>query len=221
MVSAVNGVKGLAGNTTQQLAVKIAEQAPGQIQRLVDVAHVVGALRHEFLFELLEEFQVEEIFGRQSLLSYHGLHGLHVLADGVIGVQLVRHVGVVFPSHPLADGALHEPRQRRQHVDGRVDLPVLQIAVDVDLPLGDVPRQVGDGVRDVVVGHGQDGDLRDGALAALDSTCALVDGCQIRVHVAWVASAPGTSSREADTSRSASAYELMSVRMTRTCLPPS
>ena len=32
---------------------------------------------------------------------------------------------------------------------------------------------------------------------------------------------PGTSSRAADTSRSASAYDDMSVRMTSTCLPSS
>jgi len=53
------------------------------------------------------------------------------------------------------------------HVDRRVDLAVLQRAVDVDLPLGDVSRQVGDRVGDVVVGHRQNRELRDGAAAPL------------------------------------------------------
>lgn len=52
-----------------------------------------------------------------------------------------------------------------------------------DLPLGDVAREVGDGVRDVVVGHGEDGQLRDGAVAPADTPRTLVDRRQVRVHV--------------------------------------
>ena len=37
----------------------------------------------------------------------------------------------------------------RDALDGRVDLLVVQLAVDEDLALGDVARQVGDRVRDV------------------------------------------------------------------------
>ena len=50
--------------------------------------------------------------------------------------------------------------------------PVVQLAVDVDLPLCDVPGEVWDGVGNVVVGHGQDGQLRDGALAPLNAPCS-------------------------------------------------
>lgn len=39
-----------------------------------------------------------------------------------------------------------------------------------------------------VVGHGEDGDLCDGAVAALHSPRSLVDGGQVRVHVAGEAS---------------------------------
>jgi hypothetical protein len=42
-----------------------------------------------------------------------------------------------------------------------------------------------------VVGHGQDGDLGDGAVAALYTTSSLVDGGQIRVHVTGVSTATG------------------------------
>ena len=130
--------------------------------------------------------------------------------------------------------------------------------------------QVRDRVRDVVVGHREDRELRDRAGAALDAPRALVDGREVGVPVLRKKSflffwffrgeqkkkkmrknskktqkekyslslllhplfqtthmypgyplRPGTSSRAADTSRSASAYELMSVRMTKTCLPHS
>eukprot|EP00959_Pyramimonas_sp_CCMP1952_P217323 4545259-Pyramimonas_sp.AAC.1 len=50
-----------------------------------------------------------------------------------------------------------------------------------------IPCEIGDGMGDVVVGHSEDGELRDGALAALDTPGALVDGRQIRVHVPGVA----------------------------------
>ena len=38
---------------------------------------------------------MQDIVGRESLLSHDGLHGLQVLADGVARVQLVGHVAVV------------------------------------------------------------------------------------------------------------------------------
>ena len=49
--------------------------------------------------------------------------------------------------------------------------------------LANLPREVGNGVRDVVVGHGEDGELRDGAVLPDDAPRALVDGRQVRVHV--------------------------------------
>ncbi|EZA62788.1 hypothetical protein X777_07604 [Ooceraea biroi] len=74
---------------------------------------------------------------------------------------------------------------RRQHVHGWVDLPVVQLTIDVDLALGDVPGKIGNRVSDVVVRHSENGDLRDGAVAALNSASALVDRSQVGVHVTW------------------------------------
>lgn len=37
-------------------------------------------------------------------LSRRYLHGLDILSDGVVGVHLVGHLGVVFPRHPLSNG---------------------------------------------------------------------------------------------------------------------
>ena len=105
---------------------------------------------------------------------------LDVLANGVAGVQLVGHVAVVLSGHALADGTLHETRERRQHVDGRGDLtearegrhgrvrrtaaarmkgarshargdaPVVKLSVNVDLALGNVAGKVGNGGGDVI-----------------------------------------------------------------------
>lgn len=43
-------------------------------------------LSNEVLLKLLQELQVQEIVRGQGFLTHHGLHGLHVLADGVAGV---------------------------------------------------------------------------------------------------------------------------------------
>ncbi len=44
---------------------------------------------------------------------------------------------------------------------------------------------------DVVVRHGQDGNLCDRAVAALNTACTLVDGRQIHVHVTGEAATAG------------------------------
>src|SRR5438094_285143 len=65
-------------------------------------------------------------------------------------------------------------------------LSVLQSTIHVNLAFRNVASQIGDWVRDVVIGHSQDGKLGDGTIAALHSTGTLVDGGQIRVHVTRV-----------------------------------
>jgi hypothetical protein len=46
----------------------------------------------------------------------------HYLTYGIAGVELVGHIAVVLPCHALANGGLHQSRQRWQHVDRRIDL---------------------------------------------------------------------------------------------------
>lgn len=67
----------------------------------------------------------------------------------------------------------------------------MQLSVDEDLAFGDVACEIGDGMGDVVVWHAENGDLRNGTVAAFDSACALVDGAQVGVHVAGVTTASG------------------------------
>src|SRR5436305_10696 len=84
-------------------------------------------------------------------------------------------LGVVFAREAFADGGLHETGEGGEHVDGRVDAFVVELAVDEDLAFGDVTCQIGNRVCDVVVGHGQDGNLCDGAIAPFDPASSFVD----------------------------------------------
>ena len=102
----------------------------------------------------------------------------------VRGEELGGELLVVLARHARADAVLHEAREGGQARDGRIDALLEQLAVEDDLALGDVAGEVGDGVRDVVVGHGEDGDLRDGALGALDLARPLVQGGEVGVQVA-------------------------------------
>ena len=64
----------------------------------------------------------------------------------------------------------------------------MDLPVDVDLTLGNVTSQVGNGVSDIVVRHRQDGNLSDRSVAALHTTGSLINGGQIGVHVTGEAS---------------------------------
>ena len=46
----------------------------------MDLPVLVAALSNERLLELAKELKIKQVVGRQRLLTYHGLHGLHVLA---------------------------------------------------------------------------------------------------------------------------------------------
>lgn len=108
-----------------------------------------GTLRDEVFLKLGEELQVQQIIGRQSLLSHHCLHGLDILPYSITGIlhthrhthtlrlsrktgacsleqvytyELVGDVRVVSAGHSLPDGGLHETGERRKHIDGRIDL---------------------------------------------------------------------------------------------------
>uniref|UniRef100_A0A2M4D215 Putative secreted protein n=1 Tax=Anopheles darlingi TaxID=43151 RepID=A0A2M4D215_ANODA len=170
-------------DTLEHLLREDTQQLPADVERFEHGTVLVVALRDEVLLELGQELQVQQIVGRQGFLTDHSLHGLHVLTDGVASVQLVGHIRVILARHALTDGGLHQTRQRRQHVDRRIDLSVVQLTIDVDLTLGNVTGQIGNRMGDIVVRHSQNGDLGDRTVAALDTSGTLVDGGQIGVHV--------------------------------------
>ena len=84
----------------------------------------------------------------------------------------------------LAYAVLHQTRQRRQDADGRINALVVESPVKHYLTLGYISREVGDGVRDIVVWHGENRYLSDRALLALDYSRALIERCQIGIEVA-------------------------------------
>lgn len=90
---------------------------------------------------------------------------------------------MVFSSHTSADGRLHESGQRRQHVDRRIYLSVMQVSVDVYLALSNITGQVGDRVSDIIVRHGKDRQLSDRSVFAVDPSSSLVDCTEISVQV--------------------------------------
>src|SRR5574344_1560781 len=81
--------------------------------------------------------------------------------------------------------------QRRQNVDGRVDAFLVQFSRQNNLPLGNVTRKVGNGVRFVVFRHGQDRNLGDTALLAPDTSRALVHRRKVGVEVTGITASAG------------------------------
>ena len=129
----------------------------------------------ELSLELFQKLQIQKIILRKRFFSYDSFHGSGVFADGIIGIKLVADLGVVFTGHAFSDCGLHESGKRGEDVDGRVDLFIVHLAVDENLAFRDVAGQVGDRVRDVVVGHRQNGQLGDGTVFALHSACSFVN----------------------------------------------
>ena len=92
--------------------------------------------------------------------------------------------------HAFTNGRFHESGEGWEHVDGRIDLSVVQVSVNKDLSLGDIPSEIGDGMSDIIIRHGENGELGDGSILADDSPCSLVEGGQISVHIPWISSSP-------------------------------
>lgn len=119
----------------------------GALQRLAGESALT--LTDKVPLEPLEELERELVLRAERLLSDDSLHRGSVLSDGVLCVQLVGHIPVILPRQLLPDRRLHQPRQRREHVDGRVDLSVVELSVDRDLTLGNVTSKIGNRVGNV------------------------------------------------------------------------
>ena len=152
---------------------------------------VVVALRDELLLEPVGKLQVLLVQFRQGFLPDNRNEPAEVAAVRVTGIELVGHTPVVLPGLPRPDPEVHEPGEAGQGIHRRVGTPAEEVAGEHDLPLGDVARQVGDRVGDIVVGHGQDRDLGDGPLPAFQPPRPLVDGREVGVHVAGIAPPAG------------------------------
>jgi hypothetical protein len=142
-------VQDLLGDSVQELFGVDSEQIPGLVQTVEDGALLVGALVDVRLLELLEELERKLVLVGQSLLTDDGLHRCGVTTNGVLGVKLVGDITVILACVALADGRLHETRERGEDVDGRVDTLVVELTVNEDLALGNITSQIGNRVSDV------------------------------------------------------------------------
>ena len=156
------------------------------VQRILDAAVFLKPLVHESLFELLGEGGVLAVDRGQRRLPQHHRQLARVAATGVSGEQLVGHSRMILARAALADTLLHQPRQRRQHVDRRFQALAVQRAAQDHLSLGDVPGQVGDRVGLVILRHAQNRHLGDRPALALDAPRPFVDQRQVGVHVAGI-----------------------------------
>lgn len=95
---------------------------------------------------------------------------------------------MVNSGHALSNSRLHESTERWQHVDGWIDLSVVQVSIDKDLSFCDIACQIGDGMGDIIIGHGQNGQLCNGTILSYDSTGSLIDCGEISIHITWITS---------------------------------
>ncbi|KAI6761576.1 hypothetical protein HG531_002129 [Fusarium graminearum] len=146
--SLVELVEDLGGDTVEKLLGVDTEQAPCQVEGLVNGSRLVLALADELAFELLQKLERQLVFGRQSLLTDDCLHGCGITTNSVLGVQLVGNITVILSGHALTNSRLHQTRQRRQHVDGWVDTTVIESSVNKDLTLSNVTCQIGNRVKE-------------------------------------------------------------------------
>ena len=56
---------------------------------------------------------------------------------------------MVLTGHAFTDGALHQTRQGWKYVDGRVNLAIVELTIDIDLSLGNVTGQIGYRMRNI------------------------------------------------------------------------
>ena len=91
----------------------------------------------------------------------------------------------------LADTLVFQTGQGGKNVNGRHISLAVHFTGKNDLSLGDVSGKVGNGVSFVVLGHGQDRDHGDGALASRFSARTLVHGCKVGVKVTGVTAPAG------------------------------
>mmetsp|Transcript_13236 Transcript_13236/g.27456 ORF Transcript_13236/g.27456 Transcript_13236/m.27456 type:complete len:441 (-) Transcript_13236:62-1384(-) len=131
------------------------------------------------------------IFHGQGFFTDHGLHGHDIFPHGITGVQLIGNGTMIGTSHAFTNGGLHETGQGGQDVNGREDPLGMQLTIQINLSFGNVSRQIGNGMGNVIIGHGQNGQLRDTSIASHHTSGAFVNGTQIRVHVSGVSTTTG------------------------------
>ncbi len=191
LLSSVIFIQDLGVDTVELFPRQQVQKGPALVQRLFDGPVFGLQLAYEFLLEGFAEGQVLFVQGRKLVLADDGSQGSGVPHAGVAGKQLVGDALVVFTRKAFPDAVLHQTGEGGKHVDGRIDALAVQHAVKNDLAFRDVACKVRDGVGDIIVGHGQDGDLGDRSGAAFHNARAFIKGGKLAVQIARVAFSGG------------------------------
>src|SRR2546427_147522 len=137
------------------------EEAPTDLEGVLDGSVLLGTLPDELLFEPVREFEHLPVPVRKRFLPDDGHETPDVLSFGVRRIELVRDLLVVLARPVLPDPGVHEPGQGGQRVDRRGDPFPVGGPGHRDLAFPDVPRQVRDGGSPIVVRNRHDRGLGD------------------------------------------------------------
>ncbi len=164
----------------------MSEQIPANAKTLFDGAVLVLTLADELVLEGVGELHEQDVRLAERRLAENDRQLLRVLPSRIGRVELVHEVRMILAGLAGADSLVLQAGKGRQHIDGRIDALGMETAVDDDLSFGDVPGEVRDRVRFVVLGHRENRNLRDRPLLAFDPACTLVDRGEVGVEIAGV-----------------------------------
>ena len=133
--------------------------AARRASRVSSMRPALAALVDEPVLEVVSEAEVPAVSLGERRLADDRDEPSQVASARQRRVELVGDGTMVLTGLALSDARVHEPAQRRQDVDRRVDATPLELPREHDLSLGDVAGQVRDRMRDVVVGHGENHQL--------------------------------------------------------------
>src|SRR3989442_7847119 len=162
------------------------EEAPSNLECVLDAPVLLGPLPDDLLLEPVGEFEHLPVPVRKRLLPDDGDETADVLSFRVRRVELVRDLLVVLARPVFPDPGVHEPGQGGERINRRVDPFPVQFPVHRDLAFRDVPGQVRDGMGPIVVRGRHDGNLGDAARPSVDPPRPLVDRRHVGVRVAAI-----------------------------------
>src|SRR5256712_11930232 len=120
------------------------EEAPSDLEGVLDGPVLLGALADELLFEPVRELEHLPVPVGEGFLSDDRHETADVLSFRVRRIELVRDLLVVLARPVLPNPGIHEPGQGGERIDRRGDPLAVQRPVDRALTFRHVPREVRD-----------------------------------------------------------------------------
>src|SRR2546428_2493712 len=170
-------VERLPVNLRQPSLVDRRQEAPSDLEGVLNGPVLLGALADELLLEPVGEFEHLPVPVRKRLLPDDGDETADVLSFRVRRVELVRDLLVVLARPVFPDPGVHEPGQGGERINRRVDPFPVQFPVHRDLAFRDLPGQVRDGMGPIVLRDRHDGELGDACRPFAGPPRPLRSGC--------------------------------------------